>query len=142
MNYIFYVFYTIKNYYLYIFIKFKTTIFILSEAKNLYIKTYFVYISTNYQKTVLYTGITNNLERRIIEHYLNRNQPKTFAGKYQCYYLLHYETFYNIHEAIAREKEIKGWKRFKKEKLISLENPTWFFLNDKIIEQWPPSLDS
>ena len=98
---------------------------------------FFVYIVTNHKKTVLYTGITNNLEQRLTEHYINRKNEETFAGKYQCYYLLFFERYQYIDKAIAREKQIKGWLRKKKEVLINEENPEWKFLNEDVME-WPP----
>lgn len=94
---------------------------------------YFIYILTNKNKTVLYTGVTNNLKRRLFEHKEDSsNRRKTFAGKYNCVYLIYFERFQYIEHAIKREKEIKGWIRSKKEKLISNFNPEWKFLNDKI----------
>jgi putative endonuclease len=77
-----------------------------------------VYILTNQHKTVLYTGVTNNLEERILQHYQNRNTSNSFTGKYSAYYLLFYESYQDINNAIAREKEIKGWIRKKKWELI------------------------
>lgn len=92
---------------------------------------YYVYILTNPKKTVLYTGVTNNLERRLQEHLEDNLGPrKTFAGKYFCYYLIYYEYYTYIVRAIAREKQIKGWTRKKKEALIKNFNPEWRFLND------------
>jgi putative endonuclease len=88
-------------------------------------KTYYVYIITNPGKTVLYTGVTNNLQRRIYEHTENRGNPSNFAGKYYCYKLIYYEEFNDITEAIQREKQIKGWRREKKEELIHEKNPQW-----------------
>jgi len=93
---------------------------------------YFVYITTNPRKTTLYVGVTNNLEERIQQHYENRNNLKTFTGKYKCYYLVYYERYDWIDHAIDREKEIKKWRREKKEKLINEFNPEWKFLNDEI----------
>ena len=52
--------------------------------------------------------------------------------KYNCYFLLFYEQFQDVNQAIAREKELKGWKREKKEKLITSFNSDWRFLNDDI----------
>ena len=80
---------------------------------------YYIYIVTNPQKEVIYTGLTNDLQARIIEHYQNRGNEQTFAGKYFCYNLIYYEGFNYINEAIAREKEIKGWRREKKLTLIN-----------------------
>jgi putative endonuclease len=99
---------------------------------------YFTYILTNYKKTVLYTGVTNDLEQRIVEHYLDRGLNTSFTSKYHVYYLLYYETFDYIDDAIAREKEIKGWSRKKKEILITSFNPTCEFLNYELFDEWPP----
>lgn len=103
-------------------------------------ENYFVYIITNTRRTVLYTGVTNDLESRLIEHYINRGKKKTFTGRYYCYYLLYFEEFESIGQAIDREKQIKRWSRKKKEALINRDNPEWRFLNVEIME-WPPPLE-
>ena len=84
--------------------------------------TYYVYIITNITNTVLYTGVTNNLERRVFEH---KNYGKGFTGKYRCFKLVYYDETNQIIEAIAREKQIKGMGRSKKEALINSINPEW-----------------
>ena len=96
--------------------------------------SYFVYITTNKNKTVLYTGITNDLHRRLLEHEKSAIplNSKSFAGRYNAYFLIFYERFKNVDNAIAREKEIKGWRREKKEALIKTLNPEWKFLNDEV----------
>jgi len=96
--------------------------------------SYFVYILTNKNKTVLYTGVTNNLHRRLSEHFENSKpfRASTFTGKYNAYHLIFYERHDWITNAIAREKEIKGWRRSKKEALVSSMNPDWKFLNDEV----------
>ncbi|RRQ50098.1 GIY-YIG nuclease family protein [Maribacter algicola] len=95
---------------------------------------YFVYIVTNENKTTLYIGVTNDIQRRLSQHYFDsQNTKKSFAGKYNCYYLLYYEGFESIEEAIQREKELKKWRREKKDKLITSFNPDWEFLNDQVI---------
>ena len=99
---------------------------------------YYIYIVTNPGRSVLYTGITNHLPRRIIEHWMNRGSEDTFAGKYYCYNLIYYELFKYVNDAIAREKEIKGWRRQKKLDLINTMNPTWIFFNTIICDSWPP----
>jgi putative endonuclease len=99
---------------------------------------YYVYIVTNFKKTVLYTGVTNSLEQRIVEHYLDRGKTNSFTAKYHTYYLLYYESFDFINNAIAREKEIKGWSRNKKETLIASLNPKMEFLNIELFDEWPP----
>jgi putative endonuclease len=82
------------------------------------------------KKNVLYVGLTNNLQKRIEQHIADSEHTKqSFAGKYNCCYLLHLEEFMFVHDAIAREKEIKGWNRIKKELLITQNNPDWQFLN-------------
>ena len=93
---------------------------------------YYVYIVTNPQKTTLYTGVTNDLDRRLSEHLEDSNGlQRTFAGKYQCYNLIYYEYYSHIEWAIAREKQIKKWRREKKVALINFFNPDWRFLNDE-----------
>jgi putative endonuclease len=91
---------------------------------------YYVYITTNPKRTVLYTGLTNDLARRMAEHLENKS---SFVGKYFCYNLIYYEQYTDIRVAIAREKQIKGWTRDKKEVLIAEFNPTWRFLNREIV---------
>ncbi|MBL7697099.1 MAG: GIY-YIG nuclease family protein [Chitinophagaceae bacterium] len=84
---------------------------------------YFVYILTNPSKTVFYTGVTNDLARRLNEHYESRGNNTTFTGKYSCFNLMYYEECMSVHAAIAREKEIKKWRREKKIWLIRSMNP-------------------
>ena len=98
---------------------------------------YFTYIVTNLNKTVLYVGMTNNLPARIAEHYFNQGDSGSFAGKYNCFYLIYFKSFKYVNDAIAWETRIKGWNRKKKEELINTENPEWRFLNTDIME-WPP----
>lgn len=93
---------------------------------------FYVYITTNPDKTVLYVGVTNDLGVRMCQHYENKGNKKTFAGKYYCYNLVYYEHFSHIEYAIAREKEIKKWRREKKIALIESTNPSWKFLNEEI----------
>ena len=94
---------------------------------------YFVYILTNQTKKVLYTGVTNNLKRRLSEHQKeSETTKKSFAGKYNCVYLVYFEHHQLILQAIDREKQIKGWLRSKKVALIEEFNPDWKFLNDSL----------
>jgi putative endonuclease len=99
---------------------------------------YCVYILTNKTKTVLYTGVTNDLEQRIVEHYVDRIEKKTFTGKYNCHFLIFYEIYKYVNDAIEREKEIKGWTRAKKVNLITDFTPGWEFLNKELLGEWPP----
>ncbi len=99
--------------------------------------SFHIYIVTNSTKNVFYTGFTNDLAQRLTEHYINKGNFKTFAGRYYCYHLLHYENYQYVNDAIAREKEIKGWRREKKIALIRSINPDLQFLNKDIMD-WPP----
>jgi len=83
---------------------------------------YYVYILTNTRKTVLYIGVTNNLERRYIEHALKKNNAN-FVSKYNVSDLIYYEEYVSIYDAIAREKQLKGWTLKKKLSLIKNINP-------------------
>jgi putative endonuclease len=83
---------------------------------------------TNISNTVLYTGVTNNLERRVFEH--KNNVTEGFSKKYNINKLVFFETTNDIKSAIAREKQIKGWLRIKKIRLIETANPEWKDLSD------------
>lgn len=78
---------------------------------------------TNPWHTVLYIGVTNDIERRVWEH--KQRNTEGFTKKYNVVDLVHYEETDDIGAAIAREKELKGWLRKKKDALISKENPSW-----------------
>ena len=85
-------------------------------------KQYYVYILTNNSKT-LYTGVTNNLERRMYEH--KHKSIEGFTKKYNLTKLVYYEVTEDVRSAITREKQIKGWLRSKKIRLIESINPGW-----------------
>jgi putative endonuclease len=101
--------------------------------KTLGTHNYYVYILTNKVKTVLYTGVTNSLQERLYYHRNPEAHSKAFTTRYKCYYLIYWELYTDINIAIAREKEIKGWTRQKKDDLIKTLNPDLRFLNDDII---------
>lgn len=86
--------------------------------------SYWVYIVMNKGNTVLYVGVTNDLMRRLFEHRVG-SDPKAFAWRYQCWKLVHVEEFSMPSLAIAREKQLKNWRRKWKEELIEAENPKW-----------------
>lgn len=86
-------------------------------------KNYYVYILTNWNGKVMYIGVTNNLERRIMEH--RSGQIKGFTQKYKIARLVYYEHYNDIEIAILREKEIKKWRRGKKNALVETMNPQW-----------------
>jgi putative endonuclease len=85
-------------------------------------RTYFVYIMASASR-VIYTGVTNDLQRRVWEH--KTKQIPGFTCKYNVTRLVFYEEFERVEDAIAREKEIKGWLRKKKVALIEKSNGTW-----------------
>jgi putative endonuclease len=91
---------------------------------------FYVYIITSISGT-LYIGVTNNLLRRITEH--KDGKIKGFTKKYSCNKLIYYEYFENILDAINREKEIKKWRRDKKENLIKSLNPRWNDLYSELL---------
>jgi len=84
---------------------------------------YYIYMVSNRRHNVLYVGVTNSLERRIWQH-----KSKTIPGftkKYNCDQLVYFELYEHIDAAIAREKQLKGWIRAKKDALIAKMNPEW-----------------
>jgi len=94
------------------------------------IYSFYVYIITNTYRTTFYIGITNNLNRRLQEHTKNiETNKKTFAAKYNLKYLIYNQKFGWVQQAIAREEELKGWRREKKLDLIREFNPTFKSLN-------------
>ncbi len=92
---------------------------------------YYVYIMTNKYNKVLYTGVTNNLARRVYEH--KNNIVVGFTSKYKVHKLVYYDYTENVMSAIEREKQIKGWSRYKKIELIESMNPIWEDLYGKIL---------
>ena len=94
-------------------------------------KEYYVYILTNRNRTVLYIGITHDLKRRLHEH--ENHLLEGFSDKYNVTNLVYFETYHCPKEAIAREKQLKGWTRARKEELINRMNPKWQFLNRDVL---------
>jgi putative endonuclease len=86
------------------------------------VKQYWVYILSS-RNRVLYVGVTNDLQRRIAEH--KSHLVPGFTAKYKVDRLVYFETMGDVRAAIAREKQIKGWRREKKAALIASANPDW-----------------
>ena len=97
-------------------------------------KIYFVSLMSNRSKT-LYVGVTNSLIRRVREHKLGIGSQ--FASRYKVDRLVYYERFEDVHRAIGREKEIKGWLRVKKIALIVSVNPAWRDLSSEWYQRHP-----
>jgi putative endonuclease len=85
-------------------------------------KEYWVYIMANENRTI-YVGITNNLEKRVYQH--KEGSVEGFTSRYKLTKLVYYASTNDVREAIAREKQIKGWTRTKKVTLIEEMNPYW-----------------
>lgn len=98
---------------------------------------YYVYILTNASQT-LYVGVTGNLARRMFQHKAKR--IKGFTKRYNIDRLVYLESFWDVHEAIRREKQIKGWRRSKRIELIESINPGWKDLS-WLMEGFKPSED-
>jgi putative endonuclease len=92
------------------------------------IKDYYIYILASYKKGTLYIGITNDLQRRVNEHKAGLNDG--FTKKYKVNKLVHFEHTNEVNIAIAREKQLKKWKRDWKIQLIEESNPNWTDLSE------------
>jgi putative endonuclease len=86
-------------------------------------KSYYVYLLSNWNNKVLYIGVTNDLERRIHEH--RHKLIPGFTEKYNVSKLVYYEQTSDVISAISREKELKKWRREKKNGLVNGVNPEW-----------------
>ncbi|PHR70721.1 MAG: endonuclease [Lutibacter sp.] len=90
-------------------------------------KNSYVYILTNKYRTTFYIGVTSNLSRRMSEH--SEGTASVFTKKYQTKYLVYFEEFLDIEQAISREKQLKNWHKGWKVNLIKETNPTLETLN-------------
>ena len=91
---------------------------------------YFVYILVNKSHDVMYIGVTNNLDRRIYEH--QHHLVEGFSDKYNVTKLVYFEETSDVKSAIEREKQLKKWRRDKKNKLVETINPNW----DDLSKDW------
>ena len=96
--------------------------------------TFYVYMMTNRSCVVLYTGVTNSLEVRLWFH--ARAEAKSFTKRYKVDRLVYFEEYDNPSDAIAREKEIKKWRRAKKNALVETLNPKWENLSAQLTLDW------
>jgi len=103
------------------------------------IRAYWVYILAS-RSRVLYTGVTNDLARRVREH--KKGLVAGFTQKYRVTRLVYFEEFGYIRNAIAREKQLKGWVRARKVELIEARNPTWADLSPSFYVTRPRGLSS
>ena len=93
---------------------------------------YYVYILTNTTGVAIYVGVTNDLVRRMYEH-RNKLDPNSYTAKYNIHKLVYYEYTEDVRAAIEREKQIKGWNRARKNKLVESRNPRWEDLYETIL---------
>ena len=91
---------------------------------------YYVYILANRNNKVIYVGVTNDLERRMYEH--KSKLCEGFTKRYHVDKLVYFDVAADVKSAIEREKQIKGWIRTRKNKLIETINPNW----EDLTEQW------
>jgi putative endonuclease len=98
-------------------------------------RVYSIYILASRSRN-LYTGVTGNLHQRMLEH--RQGLVPGFTTRYQLFRLVHLEHFADIRDAIAREKEIKAWRREKKIRLIEHDNPTWEDLSAHLPHSYSP----
>jgi putative endonuclease len=98
-------------------------------------RSYCVYIMGSPSGT-LYIGFTGNLHKRIFEHKFHKMEG--FTNKYDVERLLYWASYDDVHQALAREKQLKGWSRVKKIALIEARNPHWLDL----AKEWYPWMES
>jgi putative endonuclease len=93
-------------------------------------KSYYVYLLANWNHKVMYIGVTNDLKRRLYEH--KNKLTIGFTEKYNLNKLVYFEETQDIYTAITREKEIKKWRREKKNQLVNQFNPKWQDLSETL----------
>jgi putative endonuclease len=101
----------------------------LRYTSNMSQKLYYVYILTNPSGSVLYIGMTDDLRRRVYEHKLS--MVEGFTKKYNCKKLVYYEEYIDVNQAIAREKQMKWWKREYKFNTVYQQNPSLKDLSER-----------
>ena len=90
----------------------------------------YVYLLTNSSNKVMYIGVTNDLKRRVYEH--KNDFVDGFTKKYRVHKLVYFEEYTDVRNAIEREKQLKGWKRTKKNELVDAMNPNWDDLYERL----------
>jgi len=106
------------------------------KGRNLLVpweKRYHVYIMAS-RSRILYVGMTGFLMTRILQH--KSGETDGFTKRYEVHRLVYYDTFRYVNNAIARETQIKGWRREKKIALIEANNPTW----EDLAAEWGKSI--
>ncbi len=96
---------------------------------------YYAYIVAS-RSLNFYVGVTSGIEVRVAQH--KAGVFEGYSKQYNCNRLVWFERFVDVHAAIAREKQLKGWSRVKKITLIRRENPTWLDLSESWGKPIPP----
>ena len=91
---------------------------------------YYVYIITNFNNKVMYIGVTNDIKRRLFEH--TNKTVEGFTSKYSVHKLVYVEHYTDAYLAIKREKQLKGWRRQRKNELVETMNPGW----EDLFKKW------
>ena len=86
-------------------------------------RRFYVYILVSSSRRAMYIGITNDLFRRVGQH--RSHEIEGFSDDYNTVRLVYYEEFHDVRNAIAREKQLKRWRREKKNWLVERMNPQW-----------------
>ena len=98
-------------------------------------ENFYVYIMASTNRHTIYIGVTNSLLARIQQH--RHQEGSSFTARYHTLHLVYYERFNEARDAIARETQLKKWRREKKNWLIEKMNPSWYDLSSEIIEELP-----
>ena len=94
---------------------------------------YYVYLLASSQNGMVYIGVTNSITRRLEEHQTGLTEG--FTRRYGIRKLVYYETFLDVDNAIAREKQLKRWSRKKKNALVESVNPLWEDLSKQVFAE-------
>ena len=94
---------------------------------------YYVYIMASATNVTVYVGVTSDLIRRVYEHRKHLN-PDSFTSRYDVHKLVYFEQTSDVRAALEREKQLKGWRRSKKNALIESMNPEWKDLYPDLLE--------
>ena len=94
---------------------------------------YYVYILTNSTNVAMYIGVTRDLVRRVYEH-KHEMDPNSFTAQYKLHKLVYFEQTGDVRAALEREKQLKHWRRAKKNALVQAMNPEWKDLYPMILE--------
>jgi putative endonuclease len=120
--------------------EFRDDAYVEKESSMRKAKRFHVYIMTNRPRShVLYTGVTGKLPHRVFQH--NNKLVPGFTGRYNLTRVVYYDCSVYPDAAIAREKEIKGWRRSKKIRLIESMNPHWDDLAEEWTDVYKPGVD-